>query len=57
MASKKGKILLFVNNCPARPTNAGNFKNMQVVSHSCKHDISFATYASGYHPGLETDVS
>jgi len=30
-ASKKSKILLFVNHCPAHPTDVGNFKNMQVV--------------------------
>lgn len=57
MASKKSKIILFVNHCPAHPTDVGNFKNMQVVSHSCEHDISFANYASGYHQGLETEVS
>jgi hypothetical protein len=57
MASKKSKILLFVNHCPAHPTDGGNFKNMQVVSHSCKHDISFAIYASRYQQGLETEVS
>jgi hypothetical protein len=56
-ASKKNKILLFVNHCPAHPTDVGNFKNTQVVSHSYKHDISFATYASGYHQGLEKEVA
>jgi len=56
MTSKKSKILLLVNHCPAHPTDVGKFKNMQVVSHSCKHDISSATYASWYHQGLETEV-
>jgi hypothetical protein len=57
MASKKSKILLFVNHCPAYPPDVGNFKNMQVVSHSCKHDISFANYTSECHQDLETEVS
>jgi hypothetical protein len=43
--------------CPAHPIDVGNFKNGQVVSHSCEHHISFATDASGYHQGLETEVS
>jgi hypothetical protein len=50
MASKKRKILSSPNRCR-------ELKNEQVVSHSCEHDISFATDASGYHQCLETEVS
>lgn len=55
---RRRKKLLFVNHCPAHPTDVGRtLKTSKWCSHSCEHDISFATYTSGYHQGLEIAVS